>query len=228
MANVKNQQQQGKKKDRLRQRRRWVLMVASGNRHKVGEIAKILGGRFRVLGLDRLEKPPRIIENGRTFDSNASIKARTVRRAILNQCHPPRVDFVIADDSGLKVKALGGAPGLRSARYAGAHADDASNRRKLLREMQGKSNRSARFHCSIAVIPIGVERLRVFRGCIAGRITRVERGSGGFGYDPVFIPSGKSVTFAELNAAMKNRMSHRARSLRRMKRWLEKQTRPSG
>jgi XTP/dITP diphosphohydrolase len=193
-----------------------------------------------VLGLDSLSRVPRIVESGRTFDVNAAIKARRVRDALRREPKPARVDFVLADDSGLRVEALRGAPGIRSARYAGTGADDRANRRKILRAMERKSNRRAVFHCSMVLIVCRAERPRVrrverprgrrrekihlFRGCVAGRITRVERGSGGFGYDPIFIPVGRPVTFAELSGATKNRISHRARTLQRVKRWLARRT----
>jgi XTP/dITP diphosphohydrolase len=146
-VNVKNQQRQGKKKDRVdahrRGQRRWVLLAATANRHKMREIAQILGARFRVLGLDRLAGIPRMVESGRTFDANAALKARCVRDALRRQKNPAGVDYVIADDSGLRVEALRGAPGIRSARYAGRQADDRSNRCKLLREMGADHARRA-------------------------------------------------------------------------------------
>jgi len=222
MANVKNRPRQGKKKDR---KRTIVLLAATGNRHKQREIARILGRGFRLVGLDRLSRIPRIIENGRTFDANAAIKARGVRDALRRERKPPRVDYILADDSGLRVEALRGAPGLRSARYAGARADDRANRQKLLRAMDRKSNRRAVFHCSMAILPAEAGRLHIFRGCVAGRITRGERGSAGFGYDPIFVPSGRSATFAQLSGATKNRISHRARTLQRVKRWIERAAR---
>jgi XTP/dITP diphosphohydrolase len=221
--NVKNRPRQNKKKDR---KRKVVLLAATGNHHKVREIAQILGRRFQVFGLHTLFKAPWIVESGRTFDANASIKARYIHDVLLRMKDLPLpIDFVIADDSGLQVKALRWAPGIRSARYAGPRADDAANRSKLLHEMENKSDRSAKFHCSVAIIPTNGKKIQIFRGCIAGRITRVERGKGGFGYDPLFVPVGRSATFSELSAVTKNKISHRARALRRMKRWIEKSSR---
>ena len=217
MANVKNRQRQSKKKDR---RRKIVLLAATGNLHKIREIAQILGSHFRVIGLNRLSKTPRIVESGRSFDANAAIKARCVRDALRREKKPARIDFVIADDSGLRIEVLRGRPGLRSARYAGPAADDRANRRKILREMERKSNRSAVFHCSMAIAPVDTACVHFFRGCVAGSITRVERGSGGFGYDPIFVPVGRSGTFAEMSTHAKNQISHRSRALRRMKRWI--------
>jgi len=211
--NVKNRPRQNKKKDRSR---KVVLLVATGNRHKLREIAQILGPGFRLVGLDRLSRAPRIVESGRTFDANAAIKARRVRDALAREKKPPRIDFVIADDSGLQVKALRGAPGIRSARYAGPRADDAANRRKLLREMENRSNRSAKFHCSVAIIPTNGKKIHIFRGCIAGRITHVERGKGGFGYDPLFYYQPFGCTFGEAPIADKMRVSHRAQALEAM------------
>ncbi len=221
MANVKNRSRQSKKKHR---RRRWVLLAATGNRHKVREIARILGRRFRVFGLERLTEVPRIVERGRTFDANAAIKARCVRDLLRRSRNAPLVHFVAADDSGLQVATLGNEPGIRSARYAGPAADDRANRRKLLRAMQGKKNRSAVFHCTIAVSGID-GRIRFFRGQVRGRIVREERGRGGFGYDPVFVPAGYRRTFGELSASTKNRLSHRARALQKLKDWFAKQVR---
>lgn len=199
--------------------------MATGNRHKVGEIARILGSRFRVLGLDSLGKVPRIVESGRTFDANASIKARCVRDVLLRMKNPPAIDFVIADDSGLQVKALRGAPGIRSARYAGARANDSANRKKLLRRMENKKNRSAAFQCALAMAPLCSKKIIRFRGTVRGRITREEKGRGGFGYDPVFVPVCHRRTFGELNMMTKNRMSHRFRALQKMKSWLAKNRR---
>lgn len=217
---MKNRPLQGKKKH---QPRRPVLLVATGNRHKVREIARILGRGFRVFGLERLLKVPRIAESGRTFEANAAIKVKRVRDAIVRKKNWPCADFVIADDSGLRAAALGGEPGIRSARYAGPAADDRANRCKLLRRMKNVGDRRAEFLCVIALADMrGTERVRFFRGRVRGRIVREERGSGGFGYDPVFSPAGYRRTFGELSAATKNRLSHRARALQKMKKWLSR------
>lgn len=195
------------------------ILVASGNRHKVREIAQILGPRFRVLGLDALASAPRVIENGRTFRANARIKALKVRDRALKL--RASFDVVIADDSGLAVRALGGRPGIRSARYAGPRADDASNRRKLLEALVGRRDRRAAFECVIAAVRLQPRSIpRFFRGTVKGRIVDGQRGAGGFGYDPVFQPEGFARTFGELSAATKNRLSHRARALQKLKRWL--------
>jgi len=217
---VKNQSKQGKKKHR---RKRPVLLVATGNRHKVREIAQILGRRFKVVGLEVLPRMPAVIENGRSFDSNAAIKVRAIQRFLAGKNSAFLADMVIADDSGLSVAALNGAPGIHTARYAGPRADDAANRRKLLRVMKNKKNRAAAFHCTIAAAKTGSRaKLRFFRGKISGRICRQEQGTGGFGYDPVFVPRGLKKTFAQLSSSTKNRMSHRARALLRLHKFLEK------
>ena len=220
MANVKNRPLQGKKKH---QPRRPVLLVATGNRHKLREIARILGRGFRVFGLERLLKVPRIAESGRTFDANAAIKVKRVRDAVGREKNRPCADFVIADDSGLRATALGGEPGIRSARYAGPAADDRANRRKLLRRMKNAGDRRAEFLCVIALADMrGARKVRFFRGRVRGRIVREEQGSGGFGYDPVFVPRGFQKTFAQLSATTKNRLSHRAKALARLNKFLEK------
>jgi XTP/dITP diphosphohydrolase len=201
-----------------RPRRR--LLVATGNPGKVRELRRLLeaaGLELDVLmpvdaGVD-LE----VAEDGATFEANAEAKARAFAEA----AGVPAV----GDDSGLEVDALGGRPGVRSARYAGVPHDDAGNNAKLLRELADvpDERRGARFVCVLAlVVPAagpafaGVEPggVRFFRGACPGRVVRAPRGSGGFGYDPLFVPSGGARTFAELGAAEKDAASHRGRALR--------------
>ena len=147
-------------------------------------------------------------ETGTTFEENAAIKA-------VSASHQIKGSHILADDSGIEVDALGGAPGVWSARFAGENADDEANRSKLLRELQnvsGPEERSARFCCVMVVARDG-EVVATVRGEVEGTLTLEERGDGGFGYDPIFIPDGYDRTFAELSAEEKNSISHRARAL---------------
>jgi XTP/dITP diphosphohydrolase len=148
-------------------------------------------------------------ETGATFSENAALKAVGASRFFDG--------LVIADDSGLEVDALGGAPGVVSARYSGVGATDATNRAKLLAELgkTGDAPRAARFHCVIALAR-GGGVVATFDGAVEGRIMDMERGDGGFGYDPLFVPDGCGQTFAELSAAVKNSLSHRARALAKL------------
>ncbi len=191
------------------------ILLASNNLKKRDELQRILAGR----GVDvvtprelRLDLEPH--EDGATFEENCLIKARTFAA----QCDGP----VLADDSGLEVDALGGAPGVRSARYAGPDASDAENRARLLADLAGvpEPRRMARFVCCLALVRGGAVLAEV-RGTCAGRILAAERGAGGFGYDPLFLyePSGR--TFAELDPAEKDRVSHRGAALRELARRLD-------
>ena len=181
------------------------LVIATRNRHKLEEIRAILGrpGLVLVSALDFPEVPD-VEETGTTFEENAALKARALAAAT---GHP-----ALGDDSGLEVDALDGAPGIYSARYAGEPVDYAANNRKLLAALHGVANRRARFRTALAlVLPDGA--LHLVEGRCEGVIADAPRGTEGFGYDPLFIPDGESRTFAEMPAAEKNRMSHRARAL---------------
>ena len=182
------------------------LLIATKNAHKTAEIRAILGDGWDVTDLNAHPEIAAPEETGATFAENAAIKALAASH------HFP--GLVLADDSGLEVDALAGAPGVRSARYAGEHATDAANRAKLLRELassRGKA-RTARFHCALALAAEGTVR-GAFDGTVEGVIINAERGEGGFGYDALFIPEGHCETFAQLPAAVKNQLSHRARAL---------------
>jgi len=184
------------------------LLIATKNVHKAVEIRAILGTAWEVTDLNAHPEVPAPEETGETFAENAAIKAVAASRLFAG--------FVLSDDSGLEVDALGGAPGVISARYAGPEATDADNREKLLRELsaehvRGKA-RSARFRCVMCVAR-GGEVLGTFDGAVEGVIINSERGAGGFGYDSLFVPSGYCETFAQLSAEVKNRESHRARAL---------------
>jgi len=179
-----------------------LLTVSSGNAHKIEEIQAMLG--IPVRGLKDVPGVPEFEETGETFEANALIKARGLRDFIQ--------DWALADDSGLAVDALDGAPGVYSARYAGTHGDDAGNNRKLLSELEGVENRGAGFVCVLALCgPDGGEWL--IRGECRGQIQLEATGEGGFGYDPLFVPDGFSLSFAELGAEVKNSISHRSAAL---------------
>jgi XTP/dITP diphosphohydrolase len=193
------------------------LLVATRNAHKTREIREILGNGFAVRDLAEFPAFPETAETGRTFAENAILKAAAASALCEH--------FVLADDSGLEVDALDGAPGVLSARYAGLPADDGRNRRKLLAELEragarGKA-RSARFRCVLALVRQG-EVIATFDGAVEGIIANQERGDGGFGYDSLFIPEGHCETFGQLSAAEKNGMSHRGRALEKLREWLER------
>ncbi len=186
-----------------------TLLLATGNKHKTREIRELLGEGWAVEDLSAYPDWPETAETGATFAENAALKA------VAASLRAPAT-IVLADDSGLEVDALAGAPGVYSARYAGPLADDAANRRKLLTELSargvlGESPR-ARFRCHVAIARAG-SWLAGFDGVVEGVIRAEERGSGGFGYDALFIPDGFAETFGELPAEVKNRLSHRAAAL---------------
>jgi XTP/dITP diphosphohydrolase len=191
------------------------LLVATRNAHKTEEIQGILGPQFNVTDLAAHPEIPHIAESGTTFQENALLKAVAVSKRMPG--------FVIADDSGLEVEALGGAPGIHSARYAGMNATDQEKTDKLLEELTRvgatKNARRARFRCVLALACKG-NVLGAFEGIIKGQIADRPRGSHGFGYDPIFMPEGFQQTFGELAPAEKNQLSHRARALERLRTFL--------
>ena len=180
------------------------LLLATRNQHKTREFAQLLGRNFTVQDLTSKSDVPAIIESGTTFEENAALKAVTISKIFLNE-------IVVADDSGLEVEALGGVPGIFSARYAGENANDRRNVEKLLRELQDARDRSARFYCVIALAKNG-QLMTTVAGEVAGTITKSPRGENGFGYDPIFVPNEFSETFAELTSETKNKISHRAQA----------------
>ncbi|HDR00478.1 MAG TPA: RdgB/HAM1 family non-canonical purine NTP pyrophosphatase [candidate division WOR-3 bacterium] len=184
------------------------LLFASRNTGKVTEVAQLLEGTgWRVMGLSAAGTEVELVESGMTFEDNARMKARQAAR-IFN-------DWTLADDSGLEVDALGGEPGVFSARYAGPKAGDADRVRLLLDKLIAVpgEKRTARFRCVMCLVdPAGEDRL--FEGKVEGTISHHPRGTSGFGYDPVFIPKGEARTFAELGLDHKNRISHRAVAVR--------------
>lgn len=195
------------------------LLVASRNAHKTAEIRAMLGAAWTVMDLHAHPELPSPEETGATFMANAEIKAAAAAERFAG--------LVLADDSGLEVDALGGAPGVRSARYAGEGATDAGNRAKLLRELAGTPDpRTARFRCAMALAR-GGEIVGRFEGAVEGSLLHEERGDGGFGYDALFVPEGERDTFAQLPAETKNRLSHRARALQQVIAFLQREASPA-
>ena len=183
------------------------LVFATNNAHKLSEIRHILGDKLEVVSLAEIDCYDDIPETADTLEGNALIKARWVKERYGFDC--------FADDTGLEVAALGGRPGVHTARYAYPDRHDPeANTRKLLAELDGKADRSARFRTAIALVQGTDERL--FEGIVEGRIAPEERGTEGFGYDPVFEPEGLGKTFAELGVDVKNGISHRARAVKRL------------
>jgi non-canonical purine NTP pyrophosphatase (RdgB/HAM1 family) len=180
------------------------LLLATRNQHKTREFTQLLGRGFTVRDLTSKSDVPAIVESGATFEENAALKAVTISKNFPNE-------IVVADDSGLEVQALGGAPGIFSARYAGENASDRRNVEKLLRELQEARDRSARFYCVIALAK-NSQLMTTVAGEVLGAIAESARGENGFGYDPIFVPNGFSETFAELTSQTKNEISHRARA----------------
>lgn len=183
------------------------LLIASGNAHKLKELSDIFGGLCEVVGMKDAKLDMDIEENGDTFEANAIIKAE----AIMRETGLP----VLADDSGLSVDALGGAPGVLSARYAGDHGNDGLNNALLLQNMDGVQDRTCRFVCAMALAIPG-EKTRVVRGECVGQLLTAAAGDSGFGYDPLFLyETGK--TFAQMTEKEKNRVSHRANAAEAMR-----------
>lgn len=176
------------------------IVFATNNKHKLDEIRKISEGKLEILSLNDINCQTDIPETGTTLEENALIKARFVKDNFGYDC--------FADDTGLEVKALGGAPGVYSARYAGEDCKAEDNIRKLLSNLAGVDNRSATFRTVIGLL-MG-DKQYFFEGVIPGKIIDEKRGESGFGYDPIFIPDGYEQTFAELGDEIKNTISHRA------------------
>ena len=240
-----------------------TILIATRNAHKTGEIRSILGGDYRFLTLKDFPGAPEVVEDAATFAGNAAKKAVALAAwlgrggsAVFTPLHPPAVPgaggpipsdaaddvWVLADDSGLEVDALHGAPGVHSARFAAVdqlkdgNTPDADNNAKLLRLLRAvpAEKRTARFRCVMALTRAGADpaagaspachlgdepRTELFDGVCEGRIDFALRGRGGFGYDPLFIPVGFDQSFAELGATVKDRISHRAQALEKLKQW---------
>jgi XTP/dITP diphosphohydrolase len=233
-----------------------TLVIATRNAHKVGEIRAILGDEFRYLSLNDFPEAPEVVEDAGTFVGNATKKAVALANWLGRSVQlepgilpkktggPPGGILVLADDSGLEVDALNGAPGVHSARFAAldtgkpGNSPTPENNAKLLRLLGDLplDRRAARFRCVLAVTPLprsepeGASpvcyaeeaelQTELFEGTCEGRIGFAPRGRGGFGYDPLFMPSGYEQTFGELSEEAKNRLSHRARALEKLRRWM--------
>ena len=186
------------------------LIFATNNRHKLTEVNQILGDTIELTTLAECGITEDIPETSPTIESNALQKARYVWERTGRSC--------FADDTGLEVDALGGAPGVRSARYATDGHDFEANVTLLLHNLEGVTERSAQFRTVVALILDGEEYL--FEGIVRGHITNERFGEGGFGYDPVFVPEGEVMTFAEMSAEAKNAISHRGRAMAKLAEWL--------
>lgn len=185
------------------------LIFATHNEHKLKEIRQILPG-WKIQGLHEIGLYDEIAENGTTLEANAEIKAEYVFAKTGEAC--------FADDTGLEVEALNGAPGILSARYAGDQHDFKANIDKLLSEMDGIENRKARFRTVICLIID--DKKQFFEGIVEGKITKSPKGSEGFGYDPVFVPDGYELSFAEMSASEKNAISHRGKAMKDLQDYL--------
>ena len=186
------------------------LLVATRNRHKLQEIRSVFSlPGLELIGIDALPDAPEVVEDGDTFEANA-VKKATALADVTGL-------WTMADDSGLAVDVLGGAPGVRSARYAGEESSDTANNRKLLEALDGVVDRKACFPCVIALAGPG-QPVRTVAGLCHGRITDALRGDNGFGYDPLFVPDGYERTFGEMDPDLKNRISHRGLALQEAQR----------
>jgi len=224
-----------------------TVVIATRNVHKAGEIRAILGEGVRYLTLEDWPQAPDVVEDAGTFAGNATRKAVALAKWLAERQGGAGESemYVLADDSGLEVDALGGAPGVHSARFAAldsgqpGNSSTAENNAKLLRLLTDvpPEKRTARFRCVLAVAPVlrpqcgnaspvrraqeAELRMELFEGTCEGRIGFAARGEGGFGYDPLFIPEGHEATFAELGEDVKNRLSHRAKALVKLRAWLD-------
>ncbi|TCO96295.1 XTP/dITP diphosphohydrolase [Bacteroides heparinolyticus] len=182
------------------------FVFATNNTHKLEEVSAILGKKIELLSMKDIDYNVDIPETADTLEGNALIKARYIFENYHLDC--------FADDTGLEVEALNGAPGVYSARYAGDAHDSEANMKKLLKEMENVENRRARFRTVFALIINGKEHL--FEGIVKGEIIKNRKGTSGFGYDPVFVPEGYSQTFAEMGNELKNKISHRAMATQKL------------
>jgi len=212
-----------------------TIVITTRNAHKVDEIHAILGSAFQILTLNDFPDPPKVVEDAATFAGNATKKAVELAHWLAVTFPPTHHSsplFVLADDSGLEVDALDGAPGVHSARFAApdsaksGNTSDADNNARLLQLLKDVplEKRRARFHCVIALVAIDsqstIRNPQLFDGACEGRIGFAPRGKNGFGYDPLFVPVGFDQSFAELDEDVKNRLSHRAKALEQLKAFL--------
>lgn len=193
------------------------IVFATNNQHKLQEIREILSPEFEIVSLKEIGCHEDIPETGNTLEENALQKARYISERYHISC--------FADDTGLEVEALEGAPGVHSARYAErTDHDSEANMTKLLRELEGKENRQARFRTVIALIELGedeTENVHLFEGIVEGHISTERQGNEGFGYDPIFVPEGYEKSFAALGETIKNHISHRARAVKKLAEYLK-------
>ena len=187
------------------------LVFATNNKHKLQEVRDIVGDRVEVLSLGDIDCHDDIPETADTLQGNALIKARHIYEKYGYNC--------FADDTGLEVEALGGEPGVYSARYAGEECNSEANMLKLLQNLTCENNRNAQFRTVIALIINGEEKL--FNGIVKGTISNEKRGDSGFGYDPIFIPEGYTESFAQMSGEMKNSISHRYRATKQLSDYLK-------
>lgn len=188
------------------------FVFATNNDHKLKEVSAIVGEKVEIFSLKDIDCHTDIPETADTLEGNALLKAQFIWEHYHTDC--------FADDTGLEVEALNGAPGVYSARYAGDSHDSEANMKKLLKELEGVENRKARFRTVFALIIDGKEHL--FEGIVNGEIIKVRKGTSGFGYDPVFVPEGYTQTFAEMGNELKNKISHRAVATNKLCRFLAK------
>ena len=195
------------------------LVFASNNQHKLEEVRQILPISVEVISLREIGFVQEIDETGTTLEENSALKAQEVWSWLIDNSLLESIDGVFADDTGLEILALGGAPGVRTARWAGDEACDINNRQKALYELEGVTDRTARFRTVVSLIRNG-EILQV-EGVVNGLIAIEEEGNGGFGYDPIFIPEGYDKTFASLSSKEKNAISHRGRAMEELRKIIE-------
>lgn len=195
------------------------LVFASNNQHKLEEVRQILPINVEVISLREIGFVQEIDETGTTLEENSALKAQEVWKWMIDNSLLESIDGVFADDTGLEILALGGAPGVRTARWAGDDACDINNRQKALYELEGVADRTARFRTVVSLIRNG-EILQV-EGVVNGLIAIEEEGNGGFGYDPIFIPEGYDKTFASLSSKEKNAISHRGRAMEELRKIIE-------
>jgi XTP/dITP diphosphohydrolase len=195
------------------------LVFASNNQHKLEEVRQILPISVEVISLREIGFVQEIDETGTTLEENSALKAQEVWKWMIDNSLLESIDGVFADDTGLEILALGGAPGVRTARWAGDDACDINNRQKALYELEGVADRTARFRTVVSLIRNG-EILQV-EGVVNGLIAIEEEGNGGFGYDPIFIPEGYDKTFASLSSKEKNAISHRGRAMEELRKIIE-------
>jgi len=187
------------------------LVFATNNEHKLREVKQVLQSDFELLSLDQIGCFDEIPETGTTLEVNASQKSYYIWDKYGINC--------FADDTGLEIEAIDNEPGVYSARYAGEQKDPSANIVKVLEKLSGKTNRNARFRCVISLVIDGVEQQ--FEGIVQGKILYEKHGEAGFGYDPIFMPDGYGVSFAEMSSEVKNQISHRGRAVTKLVSYLK-------